>query len=227
MNQPSARKTIAILPEILVGGGMGLLVGLLIGLAVSEVVGGVIAGLTALLAAFLGLDSRKSTLSDTQTCSDEQRRWRLAAFGVVCALGLLLGLSIRTFNLLAPDLETQHQQWQQLGFNGKEARNLVAYQMLGIAPEDWQTVNSQRVTARNASVLFSQNSNADIAEICGTLSYERYSDPVEWLNAWTLSSGSWPQVAQVIDEIKFSLSSAQQEALLLSIWKMACQEAPK
>jgi hypothetical protein len=77
----SEGEWVAVLAEIVAGGGLGMLVGFLLGLSVAQVVGGVVASLAALLGAFLGR-------SGTQT---QDRGWRIGAFGLMCAAGVALG----------------------------------------------------------------------------------------------------------------------------------------
>ncbi|TPW17434.1 MAG: hypothetical protein FD130_662 [Halothiobacillaceae bacterium] len=208
-------STVSLSPaaEFAVGGGIGLLVGLLMGLAMTEMVGGVIAGLTALLATFLGLEVKSAATSAPHAA---RRAWRMAGFGIVCAVSLLLGMTIRTHNLLAPTLVDQVSSWQAAGFDNEQARQLVAYQLLGVAPEHWRTTNEGRVAGRTASALFAGESSSS----CGDLAPDRYSSAAEWLNAFRLADGEWPAVAQQLEASAVKPSTA----LLTAIWTLVCKK---
>ncbi|UPG72699.1 hypothetical protein MVG78_00405 [Roseomonas gilardii subsp. gilardii] len=113
--------------EVLAGAGLGCLMGLMLGLAATPVVASALAALTALLAAFFGLVKAEDS---------PDRALRIGSFGAACSLALLLGLGLRTHDLLSPSIRAEVRQWTDAGFEEKEARAMVAFQRLGIAPPD-------------------------------------------------------------------------------------------
>ncbi len=118
-------KPIRPLPEAFAGAGLGLLAGLLLGLSVSQVVGGFVAALSALLAGFLGLTAAPGT----------DRAWRIGAFGLACAAGVLIGLAIRSGALLAPSVDEDVREWQRAGYPTEQALAYVAFARLGVKPQ--------------------------------------------------------------------------------------------
>lgn len=143
-----ADRRVVVLSELVAGGGLGLLVGFLLGLSVAQVVGGVIAALAALLGAFLGL-------SGAQT---QNRAWRIGAFGLLCAIGVALGLAVRAGNLLSPSVSGDVGAWTMAGYPAAEARSYVAYQRLGVKPETMTLTAPPAPTARS-SALFAGTSS--------------------------------------------------------------------
>jgi hypothetical protein len=131
--------------EALAGAGLGLVVGLLMGLSTASVVGGVVAALAAALAAFLGLSPNITS----------DRTVRVGAFGLACSIGVIAGLSIRTGSAgLSPTVRADVEAWSQAGFPPEEAREMVAYQRLGVHPKS-REVSPKPAPSAESPVLFS------------------------------------------------------------------------
>jgi len=141
--------------EALAGAGLGLLVGVLTGLSVAETVGKVIAALIALLSAFLGLGGGRGP----------DRRVRIGAFGLFCALGIVGGLLTRTNALFSPSIEHDVNEWTKAGAKPEQALDYVAFARLGVRPADRQVGELPKAGAQS-SVLFS-GSNTVCNEILG------------------------------------------------------------
>ena len=187
------------------------MVGLLLGLAVAEVVGGVIASLAALLGAYLGLRA------DGETAGAASRAYRMMGFGFLCAAGVLLGVAIRANNWLAPTPQQMIERWTVAGYPLPQARELVAYERLGIAVEGWQLNQSKGAAARASSVLFGVAS----AEDCAELAPHVYRDDVEWENAIRLRGGDWQRLMEATSK----LPPETRNDALKATWRLAC-EAP-
>lgn len=166
----------AVLAEVVAGGGLGMLVGFLLGLSVAQVVGGVVASLAALLGAFLGL-------SGTQT---QDRAWRIGAFGFLCATGVALGLVVRTGGLLSPSVAGSVAEWIAAGYPADQARSYVAFQRLGVKP-DAMTVSAPPAATAGSSALF-----AGQTSVCNQL--QTMPDPVQ-LKIMRQAGGVWAGVA--------------------------------
>jgi len=110
------------------GLGVGLLLGLLLGLAVSPVVSGIIGTLSSLLVVLLGL--KENYLNAVKSI-------RIGAFGLFCVIGILLGMYIRSYNAMAPSLQSLYDEYRAMGFSEKEARDFIAYQEFDLIPADW------------------------------------------------------------------------------------------
>jgi hypothetical protein len=134
---------VAVLAEVVAGGGLGMLVGFLLGLSVAQVVGGVVASLAALLGAFLGLSSGQTG----------DRAWRIGSFGFLCAAGVALGLTVRAGGLLSPSVAGNVAEWVAAGYPADQARSYVAFQRLGVKPETMAVAAPPAATA-GSSALF-------------------------------------------------------------------------
>lgn len=145
-----------ILPDIAAGAGLGLLVGLLLGLSVAQAVGSVITTLSALLGAFLGLATPSG---------GADRAWRIGTFGLFCAGGVLLGLAVRSGALLAPSVAQDVRAWEQAGYPPNQALAYVAFQRLGLKPEN-ATLAPKPAADATSNALF-----ADRAGLCARLSH--------------------------------------------------------
>jgi hypothetical protein len=205
------------LSEMLAGTGIGVLVGLLIGLSVSEVVGAVVGGLMALLAAFLGLkeEARPATTQGQPLNGPALRAWRLTGFGLVCSVAILAGLLIRTHNLLSRTPRQLVQTWKDAGYPDKTARDLAAYQELGLVTEGWKPIKVEGVAARTTSSLFGTES----ASRCGELAPSRFSDAKERAYAFVLSGSGWKAIGETVRDLEIS----KQEKLLDATWKLVCE----
>lgn len=124
-SKPSTSEKVA---AIFNGLGVGILLGLLLGLAVSPVVSGIIGTLSSLLAVLLGLNEK--FLSPIKS-------FRVGAFGFSSVVGILLGMYIRTHNLLSPDLHVLKQQYLELGYTDEEALDFISFQEFGLVPDHW------------------------------------------------------------------------------------------
>ena len=198
--------------EILSGAGLGLLVGLLLGLAVSEVVGGVVASLAALLGAYLGLRSGGDA---TDANLSAARASRTIGFGLLCVAGILLGVAIRANNWLAPTPDQMIERWTAAGYPPKQARELVAYERLGIAADNWNVIRGPGAAAQATSALFGTES----LNACSELDPDRYTDGVEWENALRLAGGYWQGLTEAIAELP---SGVRVEAMRAA-WHLACE----
>jgi len=173
-SSPSQRRFPAA--ELAAGGGLGLLVGFLLGLSVAQVIGGVIAALAALLGGFLGLSGAPTG----------DRAWRIGAFGLLCAIGVALGLAVRAGNLLSPSVSGDVGAWTAAGYSGAEARSYVAYQRLGVKPVTMTLTAPPAPTARS-SALF-----AGTSSVCNEL--EGMSVPAQ-LDILRRHGGVWAGLA--------------------------------
>jgi hypothetical protein len=169
-----------ILAEVVAGGGLGLLVGFLLGLSVAQVVGGVVASLAALLGAFLGL-------SGAQTAD---RAWRIGAFGLLCATGVALGLTVRAGGLLSPSVAGDVGTWTAAGYPADQARAFVAFQRLGVKP------GTMTVTAPPAAVAESSALFAGQTSVCNEL--QNLPVPAQ-LRILRRQGGLWVGIAAAAD----------------------------
>lgn len=201
--------------EVLAGSGIGMLVGLLLGLSVSPVVGSVLSGLAALLAAFFGLSTTSRAAGEAEDDIRSQGRvWRLTGFGFVCALAVLVGLFIRANNVLMTSPESRIERWTRAGYSRHLAKEIVAFQELGVAPKGWEVKESTKTRAAIPALFRSEAQSS-----CETLAEARYANAVERARAFQTYGGKWSDVAAAAQ----SLSTKNRAALLESVWQLVCE----
>jgi len=111
------------------GSGLGLMLGLLLGLSSTPVVAVVVGAIAALLGSIvlphLPSKATANDAAETRATID----LRAGAFGMVCVVGILGGIWLRTHDVLSPKVPTlieKLEQWKSIGFSPQEARTLVA-----------------------------------------------------------------------------------------------------
>jgi len=119
--------------------GVGLMVGMLLGLSISPIVASFVGAVGAGLAVLLGLNENHLTRA---------KSIRIGTFGFVTILGALIGIYLRTHNLLSPSLEEEKQRLLDLGYTTTEALSqLRGDSVLG---------NSSSEAVTGQTVLFSE-----------------------------------------------------------------------
>ena len=198
---------------------MGVLVGALVGLSVSPVVGTILGGLAALLVAFLGLNEEKTppgAAADPAHARRAQgRSIRAGAFGLTCAVAVVLGIVIRTHGLLSVPVDRQVATWEAAGFTRSDAQHLVAYRELGILPPG-RTAAADTALAPKAATsgLFTGALSGE----CSQLERERHRDLGEELNAYGRAGGRWAALAAALRTVP----PARQREILDAAWSLAC-----
>ena len=195
-----------------------MLIGLLVGLSVSEVVAAVISGLVALLAAFLGFrsDLRQQSTGDSSATATGPSVWRASGFALVGSIALLIGLVIRTHNLLGRTPTEQVTSWTKAGYSPEVAREIVAYQMLGVTGERLHPSTQNRVATAAGSYLFSGEASSE----CSDLSASRYADAQQRANAFVITGGKWKAVGNSVRD----LEPSRQAEVLEAAWTLACNQ---
>jgi hypothetical protein len=216
------RETRAPLADACAGAALGALTGLVIGLSITQIVGQVLTAVLALVGAFFGLAKSPTGSGDAapaavpkESAPRTDRPWRLAAFGLLCAVGLLVGIWLRTQDVLAEPIGHQIARLTTAGFSPEEARALVVYQRFGIAPSEARLVSPERLV-RMPTALFGSEGR----ERCAQLAERRYGDALERQAAYARAGGDW----KVIAEAAGSLTAEQRALLLQAAWKLACGE---
>ncbi|MFK7829920.1 MAG: hypothetical protein AB8B57_09095 [Congregibacter sp.] len=161
-----------VISQVFSSSGIGLLVGFLMGMSASPLVGMVVGAITGLLASFLGLAGRSGNplpggqepgeheqdgerREEREENAQLQRKLvltgiRTGTFALACVIGVLMGMHIRTHNLMSPSLLDKQTELVDLGFTSQEARWIVADQKF--------TATTPSV---EDSVLFSNASSED------------------------------------------------------------------
>lgn len=216
------------LGDALSGIALGALVGLLVGMSVSPVVGAVLSGLVALLATYLGLGGAPRPKNNTErTHLDAERvssNVRVTCFAVGALAAALLGVYIRTQDLLGVENSDRLREWKALGFTERQARDLIAFRELGIVPKTWPPPTDTTAVAvvpdssgrkGEASVLYGGR-----ADECRDLDPERFRDAGETALAWQQQGGAWAEAGRLASS---SVGERERAYALRTIWGLTCQ----
>jgi hypothetical protein len=195
----------AVMRDLLTGAAIGGLVGLLLGLSVSETVGAVVAGLTALVGAFFGLVERAPALPSAGPA-------RIAGFALGAAALALVGVHLRATDALGASEADRLAAWRGVGFSAEEARGLVAFEKLGLAPQG-ATVAAAPLAERSTALF-----NSDAAAGCATLSQPIYGSAAALRSAFVAEGGAWARFAEALPDS----GEEDQEALLRAALSLVC-----
>lgn len=155
------------------GLGIGLFLGLLIGLSVSPVVSGVVGTITSLLAVLIGLNEK---------FLDPVKSLRIGSFGLFSAVGILLGLYIRSNDLFAPSLSDKMNEYLEIGYSPEEAKHMVT---------DFIRADSS-ISVRQANVLYSTEISITA---CDYLIYaDETTASAEVFNTFETAGGFWEKL---------------------------------
>ncbi len=155
--------------------GIGSLIGILLGLSSSPVVGLVVGSITALLASLIGLKTPATDDSDSQVLTSSQLKLagiRTGSFGLACVLGIVVGIYMRTHNVLSPvepTLEVQFNELTQIGFSPKEARDLLVIKRFGNKSTANKGESSAATQSLEKTVLFATDS-----ALCEQIAVDRF-----------------------------------------------------
>jgi hypothetical protein len=183
-------------PQLLAGTALGLLLGLLVGLSSSPVVATVIGALTGGMLLFLGFTSRGHSDSNSPS-SLEAAGWRLTGFGLACTAALIVGLVVRTQNLLTPPIKKQVSELTDAGFTADEAHGWVAYRNIGVlmrARPNTPMDKDKRAAGTASSYLFGTPGT----DSCDLFNPDKYSNQSEHLIALRNAGGRYAAFADTI-----------------------------
>jgi hypothetical protein len=154
------------------GAFLGGFLGLLIGLSTTPVVSVVISGLVALLAAFFGLAEKLGAATSASGTP------RLMGFALFAAVFTLVGVGLRTYEVLIPSIASQKADLKAMGYadGSKEQTEMLAYLRYGLLPTGVTATKDRSpgggvVYARPPSSVCADiskaGSNSEVMEILG------------------------------------------------------------
>jgi hypothetical protein len=176
--------------DVLSAVALGGFLGLIVGLSISGVVGTVVAGLVATVATFLGLHGGLARLPPATPR-------RVLSFSIAAALAILIGIGLRTHDLLSPNLQSRLKSWENVGFDGQTARELVAFERLGIVRYQDSFVQVDNQPQATNTVLFNISSNASFCQDYLGMGITS-ADPLR--AAMIAADGIWKKLAEKIGE---------------------------
>ncbi len=216
---PFSRLTISTiaLANFLGGACLGLLLGLLVGMSSTPVVANVIAAFTAAMIAFIGLRANDSPNSPSdETSRSSSALARTSGFALACVASVLLGLFIRTHDLLSPTLADRAKIWEQLGFSPAETRAILLYQQANVVPESWKFSPSEKATTQSSLLYGSE------ASLCAEARPERFANTAETLQAWKKFGGIWERTSELIAH---NVAPEKQDNAVKEAHQMICAAA--
>jgi len=207
--------------QILSGVGLGLLLGMIAGLSVSPVVQVILGALVTVVTGFLGLQAAPADGAASGVLGNLKiNEVRIGSFAFACVAGILCGLFIRSN---APFTSITHdvKKWTDAGYSEPEARQNVAFQLLGFKPADKEIVAGDLQKA-SASGLFA--AHGDKFSLCDTLNPKTLNnDPQQSLAMLNQYSSVYDgKLAPLAAEIQ-KLSPRDQEKLLEANWGVICE----
>jgi hypothetical protein len=146
--------------EAFAGIGLGMLLGVIIGLSISQVTGIILGALTSLLAAFFGLRDKKS--------DDQSKPIIICYFGASCFIFIMLGIYIRTHQLLSPSLASQTEKLKEVGFNQNEIKQILLAKEFGLMVSDWK-FSAEAKDKSDKTILMT---GEDGLELCSGINHE-------------------------------------------------------
>ncbi len=208
----------ALFQELIAGGAIGLLVGLLTGLSASPVVGSVLAGLLSLLGALFGL----VPLEGIGLKLPRRSAPRVAAFGVIAAGAVLLGVFIRANDALtiAPDPDEVGRliaAYEKAGLAPADARAIVLVKSFGLQPASPNGDGATSLQAPRQSVLF----GSETPERCARIDRIAADNLVERIALLKGFGGDWAVLATRVE----TRPKAEQAAALGATLAVLCDES--
>jgi hypothetical protein len=212
-------STRRVMGHAFAGGGLGLCVGVLVGMTTSPVVGTVIGALTALFATIFG---GQLTLSPQpgQPTMDPTGFARIGAFGAMCTVGVLLGVTIRAHNLLGETPAAEVKALEEAGYSKPVALQLVMYRTFGLVMSDAEHVHASKEGAAPPPNLNQSSLSAGpAAGECRQYATSQYGDdPLAIVTSWRKAGGDWANMASAIAAVP----PDKQFALAKAAWSLAC-----
>ena len=159
---------------------MGLLLGLIMGLSISPTTKIVMGVLAAGLGTFLGFD--KSAFKGTSDNENKPgraaflRELRVGSFGFAVVAGILLGLTIRTNELLSPTIVESVEKWTEAGYSPAVARRFVALERLRIDPKTGEVREITEVDKSRISALFGSEEKIALSQMIAAEDWARDMD---------------------------------------------------
>ena len=207
------------LTEFGAGASVGALLGLIMGLSVSPVVLTVLGALATGLLALLGLKGR----SDGEgSVAQPGGTLRVFGFGSFCTLFLLVGIFLRTHDVLAPSIPDQQAKLAATGvFSKDEIHQILLLKTFGLAVSGenkgsagLQVVNGRNLAGSGAPVLF-----ASQTEVCQVIRRDQYRSISAYVDSLKNHGGEYNNLAAVIANQK----PEDQEQLAASLSNLLCK----
>ena len=202
------------------GGAIGLLVGIAAGLSSAPVIAVVVGAISGGLLLLLGLKrgAPEGGHSFTGNASSAMTA-RVAAFGIVCTIALILGVLARSYDVLAPSAQRLAQGWKDAGFSPDRAHDIALYQKVGLSFA--RSDGKEELVAHRESAAGTQSSNlfaSASTSVCPYFDRHNYGSTDDMLNAMKLQGGALEKFAKSAE----NLAPAQRDELVDATGGLLC-----
>ena len=212
MEPDSGQRTASLLPDVLAGLGVGVVVGIIAGLSISHVVSIILGALSTGLLALLGL---------TGAMADRGAKVRTAAFGITCALSLLLGVAVRSHSWLGPNPSIEMKRWTDTGMSPNVAEAVVLEEFTG----GTVTVTADGVNAipdKGEHAPLGGLMNAPGPGICSRFLSGAYKSADTQLNGLDGQDGTLASFAKALRAYDADRSNKNEQLLIDAALQMRC-----
>ncbi len=205
--------------QVFAGASIGLLLGLLLGLSAAPAVALVVGALAALIGSVvLPAAQAKGQAPEVAAAAAKAAAWRSTALGLACIGGLVVGLWMRTHDLLSPPQPTLAQQLAELrdaGYPADEARRLVASRAFPAAERAASGAAGAAAAGPRSTLLFGKGSSA-----CEQMAPSRYASVAAAGQAYAAAGD--PALAALAHALAALPDEAQRSAVLEAAVKELC-----
>lgn len=190
------------------GAALGLCVGILVGMTTTAVIGTVIGALAALFATVFGV-----RLQDVEGFA------RIGGFGAFCVLGVLVGVGLRTHNVLGISVSQQVSEWVDAGYPPATARQIVLFRELGLLSDKAGTLALTSRTEKIGPSTANSHLSAGAEDECSRMDPANFeNDAAKIIRSYKNSGGPWESLSQSLE----GLPAARQLMIAQASWKLAC-----
>ena len=183
------------------GAGVGALLGLIIGLSASPVVSVILGTLAGGLLVLLGFSKNAEGVGEGRVASSNS--FRVFGFGIFCSSFLVVGIALRTHEVLAPSVAAQEQQLAACKtLSASDVRQVLLLKAFGLVPSsDKNNRNGLELAKGNTAmgeslpVLF-----AGRQDVCQVLRRDQYGDIGAYIKALQIHGGDYARLAESIGQ---------------------------
>jgi hypothetical protein len=203
------------------GAGVGALIGLIAGLSASAVVSAVIGALSAGLLVMLGFGKPSPDSSTTDT-PRSLATWRTLGFGSFCSICLILGILLRTYDVLAPSIESEKHKLEASNvFSKDEVHQIVLLKQFGLSVPNKDAAKLEIANPKtpagmgvSAGFLFSGKT-----EICNVVRRDQYPDTASYVQSLQVHGGDFAAFANALAHE----SPQNQDAIAVALSNLLCK----
>jgi hypothetical protein len=145
---------------------------------------------------------------------------RIGAFGALCTIGVLIGVTIRAHNLLGETPAAQVSALQDAGFSKPVALQMYMYRTFGLVMGDADRLRPAE-KAPPVDPNQSSLSAGPASSACRRYATDQFGNqPSAIIASWRIAGGTWAAVADALQ----SVPEDKRLAMAKAAWNLACAE---